>query len=238
MKTNAVAELPLYGAWAKAKDKEIMDLTGDNTGEMIGDHNVSEVIELGIDPSVFRELPADLQQEIVAEERGKARKRKILNLPADISRAQARERDRDVGRTASLSPTRSSRAGSAAPVNRLTVSRPAKPVLLKATSLSDVLETMTRWIDSRKGAGPAARDANKVKAYLVKCMAPEAGMGGPENAIEVLRWMRSLLEEIWGRGEVMEDTAGKEWWDTWDGFREQVNRISLERFGAGIRLET
>jgi DNA repair protein REV1 len=238
LKATAVADLPLYGAWAKAndKDKEVMDLTMEPVeNEMIGAYQISELVELGVDPGVFSELPEDLQKEVVKEERAKARKRKMLHRPADTSRSRVNG-GRDAIRTASVSPSRSSRARSVPVQPHLTITRPAKPTLLKATSLPDVLDTVTGWIESRGGAGPAARDANKVKAYLVKCMAPEAGMGGPENAVEVLRWMRSLLRDMWASGVDGETGAGKEWWDTWAGFRDQVDRISRERFGAGIRL--
>lgn len=241
LKATAVADLPLYGAWTKAndkdKDKEVMDLTMEPIeNEMIGAYQISELVDLGVDPGVFSELPEDLQKEVVKEERAKARKRKILHRPADTS--MSRGTGRDAVRTASISPSRSARAGSAVPAqSHLAITRPSKPTLLKATSLPDVLDTVTRWIESRGGAGPAARDANKVRAYLVKCMAPEAGMGGPENAVEVLRWMRSLLRDMWDPSGIDRDAgAGKEWWETWAGFRDQVDRISRERFGAGIRL--
>ncbi len=236
LKAAAIADLPLYGAWAKATDKEEqVDLTAE-MDEKIRIYAVSELRELEIDPDVFLALPVDMHKEIVDEERRKHHQRKILHRPADRSRFRSRERDST--RTASLSPSRSSRAGSVPPKpqQRIAITRFSKPALLKATALPAVLETVSRWIESRGSAGPAARDAGKVKTYLFKCMAPEAGLGGIENAVEVLKWMRSVLLERWEEEGKEITEGGKEWWATWRSFKEEMDQISMRRFGSPIRL--
>lgn len=233
---------------------------GDENGAMIGKYSVSELKSLGIDPEVFRELPQDMQKEVVDAERGSSRKRKILHRPADTSRIRAKERAAAAaggsgggrGRTVTLSPSRSARGYSAGPENqtstRPAIARPAKPALLNATELPDVLATITKWVESRKGAGPAARDAKKVKAYFVKCLQPESGFAGTEVAIEALQWMRVVLEQAWGAREdfMVQDDApweesdrtgpGRQWWATWDDFNAEVQRISMERHGAPLRV--
>lgn len=109
---------------------------------------------------------------------------------------------------------------------------------------------VSRWIESRvsKGAGPAPKDAGKVKAYLVKCMDPESGLGGVEIAVEVLKFMRVVIEETWEESAVDDEyamglgmkeesvLAGRAWWATWREFRDEVERVSVQRFGAGLRL--
>lgn len=291
LKASAIAELPLYGAWSRAgrSDAAVVDLSLDgeeepspskgkgraaapsavpeddddgDAGAMIDKYSVSELKNLGIDPEVFRELPPDMQKEVVDAERGSSRKRKILHRPADTSRIRAKERAAAAaaggrGRTLSLSPTRSARGYSVGPEKqqptRPAIARPAKPALLNATELPDVLNTITKWVESRKGAGPAARDAKKVKAYFVKCMQPESGLGGAEVAIEALQWMRVVLEQAWGaREDFMSDGddapwdlqaehvdqkgPGKQWWATWDDFKDEVQKINTERYGAPLRL--
>jgi len=73
-----------------------------------------------------------------------------------------------------------------------------------------------------------------VEAYLVKCMRPEFGLGGMELAVEVLRFMRVTIDERWEEG--IEDDVGGEWWGTWRGFRDVVDGLCREAFGAGLRL--
>jgi DNA repair protein REV1 len=229
MKATAVAETPLYGAWAKAADEPV-DLTVDEDEE-IGGYTMSELRDLGIDPDVFGALPNDMRREIITEERKKRRQRKMLHRPADTSRLRAKTRDDT--RTVSLSP---SRAGSVPAQSRplVAVSLPPRPALLKASSLSDVQETITRWIDSRKGGPPAEKDAGKVQAYLVKCFDGDMGVSAAENAVEALKWMRLELRDRWP--EMESSAAGRVWWDTWRRFVEAVDASSIERFGAPVRL--
>lgn len=239
MKAAAVADLPLYGAWAKATDREdTVDLTADDDEQVCG-YRVAELRDLGLDPDVFCELPEDIRGEIIAEERRKHRQRKVLHRPADTSRLRARERD--TTRTASLSPGQSTRSGSAPPQPHrplAAVSLAPRPALYKATALPDVLDTVTRWIDSRKGGPPADKDAGKVRAYLVKCLEPGMGLGAAENAVEVLKWMRAELRERWPMDdyEADLDEAGLIWWETWRGFVGAVNEIAMRRLGAPLRL--
>jgi len=228
LKASAIAELPLYGAWSKANGKqEVVDLSNDD-GEEIGIYFVKDLNELGIDPNFLKDLPEEMQKEVVDQEMTRRNKRTILHRPADTHRIKPRAR-------ASASPTRS-RAGSAPVVRPIgpTITRPAKPKLFNAITLSEVTDIITKWIDSRKGTGPAIKDAKKVEAYLVKCMRPEYGLGGMELAVEVLKFIRVTIDERWEEG--IEDDVGVEWWDTWRGFRDVVDGLCREAFGAGLRL--
>ena len=240
LKAGAVADLPLYGAWARshAAEADAVDLTGvSEVEEKIGDYTSSEVKELGIDPAVFAELPGELQKEIVQEERQRHKQRRALHRPADTSRLRQKERGRS-GSRASRSPSRAgSRAGSLPPapaIPRVTITRPPRPALLKATTLPDVLDTITKWIESRKGAGPAKKDSSKVLAYFVKCMQPDQGIAGVEMVVEGLKWMRSVIRERYSDTET--DGPGGEWWVTWEAMRREVDGICCKRFGAGLRL--
>ncbi|WWD17305.1 hypothetical protein CI109_101745 [Kwoniella shandongensis] len=259
MKASALAERPLFGAWAKAQaHEEVVDLTGPSSGEggvereLIGGmYEVTELRELGIDPEVFGALPDEMRKEIVDEERRKARQRRILRRPAMVGdRSRSREQS-----AMSVSPTKSSRAGSVPPPPgaglgpRIVINRPKPPSLLNATDIEDVKGTIEKWIESRNGKGPAGRDAGKVLTYLKKCVGDQGGVGGVERAVEVLMWMRLLLRERWkgqekehNREEEEEEGsgagagAGSEWWSVWRGFRDEIDKICEEGFGAGLRI--
>jgi DNA repair protein REV1 len=230
LKASAISELPLYGAWNKANGREdVVDLSTDtDDGEKIGIYFVKDLKELGIDPNFLKDLPEEMQKEVVDQEMSRRNKRTLLHRPADTHRIKPRARD-------SASPSRS-RAGSTPIIRPIgpTIIRPAKPKLFNATTLSEVTDIITKWIDSRKGSGPAIKDAKKVEAYLVKCMRPEFGLGGMELAVEVLKFMRVTIDERWEEG--IEDDVGGEWWSTWRGFRDVVDALCREAFGAGLRL--
>jgi DNA repair protein REV1 len=136
----------------------------------------------------------------------------------------------------------------------MAITRPTKPALLKAVDLPDVLGTVTKWMDSRGQTGPAAKDAGKVKAYLLKCM--DAGLGGLENAVEVLKYMHLEIrirwgpdlevmneeeEELWRSGSVDPilrevSVAGREWWETWRGFKAAVDEVAIRDIGAVLAI--
>jgi len=230
LKASAISELPLYGAWNKAKiPEDIVDLSNDEgEKEKIGNYFIKDLEELGIDPAFLRDLPEEMQKEVVDQEMSRRNKRTLLHRPADTHRIKPRTR-------ASASPTRS--RGGSVPVAKIlgpTITRPTKPKLFSATTLDEVTDIITKWIDSRKGSGPAIKDSKKVEAYLVKCMRPEYGLGGMEMAIEVLKFMRVTIDERWEEG--IEDDVGGEWWGTWRGFRDVVDGLCRESFGAGLRL--
>lgn len=267
LKAAAISDLPLYGAWNKAQqeqddeDDEIVVLStpqaakfnnGDDDGnDKIGNYFIRDLRELGIDPSFLRDLPVEMQKEVVDAETARRKKRQLLHRPADTSRVQARARERERERTgagagvrdsASPSRGRTSRAGSAAisgpAIPRLTIARPAKPKLYNASTLPEVTDVITKWIDSRGGSGPAARDANKVQTYLLKCLDQSSGLGGVEMAVEVLKYMRVAIDARWEEGscEDGDDIAGTQWWATWATFRAAVDTAHRQRFGVGLRL--
>lgn len=240
LKTNTIAELPLYSAWSRAERPD-GDILGVDMEEdvKVGKYLMSELRDYGIDPDYFSALPEEEQEYVVEEERRKNKHRKILHKPADHSRIRARDRHRAESRMSSMSPSKGSRAGSLPPINRITIPKRIKPSLFNKSELPDVIDIVTKWIDSRGNAGPAAKDAGKVKTYLKKCMGVEAGLTGVETVVEVMKVMRGLLREKWTEREVQKEAdghAGKEWWDTWNGFKRELDEISVKRFGAELRL--
>ncbi|OCF36874.1 hypothetical protein I316_01471 [Kwoniella heveanensis BCC8398] len=229
----------------------VVDLTGSDEVEemLIGGYRLSELKELGIDQEVFQALPDDMRKEIIEEERRKQSRRRLLHKPGNYgnygTRGQSRER---TGVSMSVSPGgKTSRAGSVPAQNvinsdakqalpQLKISRPTKPALFKSTELQDVLQVIERWIESRNGSGPASRDCDKVKSYLIKNANDVGGLGGLDRAVEVIRWMRVLLREKWPSEEHANDhrlTTGdlleQKLADNGKGTRISVGAVADER---------
>jgi DNA repair protein REV1 len=116
--------------------------------------------------------------------------------------------------------------------------------MLNAQKLPDVIETITKWVESRGGKGPAERDAKKVEAYLVKLLDPGSGLGGVEAATECLKWMKMILGERWPDEAAAhvewalrkDRQAGQEWWTTWRRLLASVSKRCEETMGAPLRL--
>ncbi|WVR07039.1 hypothetical protein IAU60_004078 [Kwoniella sp. DSM 27419] len=259
LRAAQLADQPLFHAWTRAQDRatsEVVDLTGgeggSSPGPEIGGYRLAELKELDIDPDVFAALPEEMRAEVIGEERNKAGRRAVLHRPGSHStRAGSRAR---TGVSASVSPSKSARAGSVPPgpgrpqVNRpaITISRVVKPTLFKSTELSDIYKIIETWIESRKGSGPAEKDASKVRSFLLKSV--ESGLGGVETSVEVIKWMRVLLREKWpdeewtSEGDMPPEEdpdgikAGRAWWQTWRGFRRGVDDLAERKFGASLRM--
>ncbi|EIW70659.1 hypothetical protein TREMEDRAFT_28996 [Tremella mesenterica DSM 1558] len=246
LKAGAIADLPLYGAWARQNTNdqdpshsigvELND--GQSHGGKIGKYRVADLRILGLDPDVFSELPLEMQDEVVKEERQRQQQRAKLRRPGQQGRfGQNGNREGSIlSNRSSLSPT-VSRGGSIPPHPKgingkdkvvIVIPRPAEPTLYKVTELSDVLDVLSKWIESR--SSPAQRDMDKVSGYLIRCI--EGSLGGVEKVIGVLRWMRSVISDKWGD----ESEDGKEWWDAWGKMRGLVDDIAKRKFGAGLRV--
>jgi DNA repair protein REV1 len=102
--------------------------------------------------------------------------------------------------------------------------------------MPDILQTVTRWIESRGSAAPAVKDAAKVKTYLLKCVEESSGVSGLDSAVEVMKWMRVILLERWDEEDAEQREEGREWWRVWREFHEGLDGVCWKRYGAGLRL--
>ncbi len=239
LKSSTIAELPLYSAWSRAdRNGEIVTFENDPDDEVkVGKYLLSELREIGIDPEYFGALPEDDQKYVVEEERRKNKHRRILHKPADNSRIKGKNRRPGESRMNSMSPSKGSRGGSLPLTSRIALPKPYKPALFNKTALPDVLDIVTKWIDSRGNAGPAERDAGKVKAYLRKCLAAEAGLAGVETVVVVMKTMRGIIGEKWDEEVgISSGVAGGLWWETWRSMKREMDELSLRTFGAPLKL--
>ncbi|WVN88248.1 uncharacterized protein L203_103449 [Cryptococcus depauperatus CBS 7841] len=270
LKAGQIAEGPLFGAWAKVREKSIdphtnnhrgesaiVDLTEDspkdknnreseektNTKrdkvEIAPGYTLQQLEQFNIDPSVFAALPSDVQKEVISQEERNVKRRQALFQPGDRTRSRAV--------SASVSPVKPVRQGSRVQplqsirARAVKIIIPPKPALMKATSLPDIFSTIELWIDSRKDRPPAERDATKVMNYLKRCMNEAQSKVGDEldRAVEVLRWMRIILQEKWcdeATTDEKKSEAGKEWWKVWHEMVNELNAMSVNYFGAALRI--
>ncbi|WWC89310.1 uncharacterized protein L201_004231 [Kwoniella dendrophila CBS 6074] len=113
MKSNQLADRPLFSAWNKAQEKdeddyefEVVDLSKsdpkpaeDHAQEKIGGYKISEIKELGLDPEVVEALPEDMRKEIIEEERMKQGRRKSLLKPGNGFNSNLNSREKGIIRS-------------------------------------------------------------------------------------------------------------------------------------------
>nr|XP_018263083.1 uncharacterized protein I303_04574 [Kwoniella dejecticola CBS 10117]OBR85241.1 hypothetical protein I303_04574 [Kwoniella dejecticola CBS 10117] len=105
---------------------------------------------------------------------------------------------------------------SAKDIARYTINKSLKqkPTLFKSERIEDILVVIERWIESRNCTPPASKDSEKVKNWLIKSLITAgsssgsgtgsgsglgagagAGLGGVDNVLEMMRFMRMVLRE-------------------------------------------
>lgn len=212
--------------------------------QVVEGYALSYLRSLGIDLDVLLALPKAIRKEVIVQEEENARRRQALFQPGDRLRSRAT--------STSVSPVKlggvvgyrgRSTSRSVPPQQRQSIKiiRPPKPALMNSTELPDVLRTIELWIESREDSPPAEKDAIKVTAFLKKCLNDGEGKvgDGVEKVVEVLRWMRVIINEKWAQDEGPNEStseAGREWWRIWRHMKDEVNLICVEKFGAGLRI--
>jgi DNA repair protein REV1 len=197
LRAGEIAELPLYSAWGRAGRGPSRPAS--RAGSAIPDDVEVIDVDAEVGGHAVRELRAlGIDPDVFAA------------LPADVQAdvvAQGRAR-RPVVR-----PAKRVVRERAAPV----VCVPPRPALFGERSTAGVAGVLAKWVQS---GPPAGRDVERVRAYLLKCL---AGLGGIEHVSALLRSMRALGVE-------------GEWAEVWEALRAAVDEGVRERMGAGLRL--
>ncbi|WVQ72585.1 hypothetical protein IAR50_002143 [Cryptococcus sp. DSM 104548] len=238
---SAVVDLTVSPPSLPARDITTVHEEDEYSTEVIPGYTASYLRSLSIDPEVLLALPSEMQKEAIQEQEEKEKRRKALWHPGGGARG--------ISKSVSVSPVKGGAKGRDGPrslqpaqAQGLKIIIPPKPSLMNATTLPDILDTVERWIDSRKDNPPAERDAGKVSGYLRNSMNESTKGGkvgdGAERCVEVLRWMRVLLREKWRDeeegGTGLTSEAGEEWWRVWRVMRDEVNDLSVQKFGATL----
>ncbi|ODO08076.1 hypothetical protein I350_03659 [Cryptococcus amylolentus CBS 6273] len=238
---SIVVDLTVSPPLATERDITTVHENDEDSTEVIPGYTTSYLRSLSIDPEFLLALPSKMQQEAIQEQVEKERRRKALWHPGGGARG--------ISKSVSVSPVKGGAKGRDGPkslqpaqAQGLKIIIPPKPSLMNATTLPDILDTVEKWIDSRKNNPPAERDAGKVLGYLRNSMNESMKGGkvgdGADRCVEVLRWMRILLREKWWDkeegGTGLANEAGEEWWRVWRAMRDEVNSLSVQKFGATL----
>lgn len=215
---RAIAELPLYGAWSRAGDRqrsESVDRRADTPAVSDSEPDIQiieaspgsvpegELRRLGIDPEVFAALPLEMKPDVLAEHRARFERQRTTASP---SRPPKRRRIEPSG-----------------PV--LFAMSNARPVLLGARETSDVADVLTRWVTSRPR--PEAQDVKRVRTNLVKCVS--AGIGGVDHVSMLLRCMRGVIADL-------DEESVSAWSEALEDIKAAVDAVLVARMGAPLRL--
>lgn len=179
----------------------------------------SQINALGIDVDVFRDLPSDIQREAMAGEQLRTTLRRPGNRGPLISPLH-----KQVGVRSAQVAIEGSKP--------LTAAIKLRPSINKQTSLPDVLEMVTEWMQTRGGDMPIEGEVRGLRKYLLRCVEPAtSSLGGVENATQVLAWWRRACKSL-----TAEEVVIDAWRRTFLAAKKEVDAACRKRFGSGLRL--
>lgn len=217
----------------------------------------AELRKLGLDPTVFAELPVEFQREQLAQARGAltsasqrpVRPTKPLKPP---TRLGGRWRTSRTPHEYIPPPPPPQAVFIAPPVLRQP--GPEKGVKLAFWEGEDVQRLLEEWVKGFGEHPPHMKDVEYFAKYLVKCVETDVGV---ERAVGVMRWWGVLLRRTWGiwehseddsddggldsdgdgeneNGRVTSEVIGKAWWRAYRDVKTRMNEVSRKRFGGSL----
>jgi len=194
----------------------------------------ADLREIDIDPNVFRSLPSDIQIEQL-----NARLVAVRESYEDVSEQQ-RSRSRSRSRSASVAPP-SFACPSDAKFSALVVPAPA---LKKATTIDELQDLITRWVESGLEAGPEAAATESIREFFLRCMTQQGDVAVYKIA-SVLKWWRFICRARWpvAESEVRSQEfdegidVGHMWWRSFTIVEDAVDHAVHGRFGGTLSLQ-
>lgn len=220
-----------------------------------------ELCKLGIDPSVFLELPQSLQVEQL---------RAARLMKANKGRGQAFGGPRKV-----LKPIRAPRyvdpdyvpyipppppkANYGPPPASLKRPGKQKGDLVRFTGTDEIMDVIKQWVEGFSEYPPHEKDVQFFAKYLVKCVDPAISVdSGLERGVAVLKWWLVLLrrkygvwehkdeddlDDLWdsplpkNRNGFTSKDIGRAWWSAFRDVKSQMDRAAGKKFGGRVSLK-
>lgn len=203
--------------------------------------------ELGIDPDVFRFLPANLQREQLSLSRFV--KEKGVDALAEFAKIEKKKpvqrRSRSISKKRHRGPPPPQANHPQAPT--LKQQGKVKGEKLHFTETDDVQRVIEAWVDSFTRSPPNQRDVDYFAKFLVQSVDglrfTDAGL---EKAIAVAKWWQILLRRKWGLWEnadleevvdaKSEEGVGRAWWKAFREVKSKMDVVARARFGGCLSL--
>ncbi|KIM49579.1 hypothetical protein M413DRAFT_15584 [Hebeloma cylindrosporum] len=203
------------------------------------------LLDLKLDPEVFRVLPTKVQREQlimarIIKEKGRLpeppKERKVLKpkkhvLPPDFVPYRA--------------PKPKARY---LPKPFLRQQGKTKKEKLYFTETDDIQRIVETWMDTYRHWVPKEKDVEFLAKFIVQSVdRAQASDVGVERAVAVMKWWIVLLRRHFPASEIMEEEdlalsasqrnlVGEAWWGALHGIQDQMDAITRKRFGGRLSL--
>lgn len=208
---------------------DVVDISGSSTPPRPVDYGDPDLMDLGIDPQVFKNLPVDVQAEVYREAAASRASRKHLTK-----------------RGVSVHPANA--AGVRSPQKQIReiaiADAPIRPKMNGISDVDDIMDMIGEWMDRSHLYEPNPNEVKVIRKYLIRCVDTDTGgLGGIQDATRVLGYWRKTCMRLWPKnqrigGEV--DPAltaiAASWKEAFRDVRDEVDALVQARFGGPLVL--
>lgn len=208
---------------------DVVDISGSSTPPRPVDYEDADLLDLGIDPQVFKNLPADVQAEVHREAaasrttRKHLTKRGVLVHPANV--AGVRSPQKQTGEIT-------------------TADAPIRPKMNGTSDIEEIMDMIGEWMDRSYLREPNANEVKVIRKYLVRCVDTETGgLGGIQDATRVLGYWRKKCMCLWPKNQRLgrqvdpaQIAIEASWKGAFRDIRGEVDALVQARFGGPLVL--
>ncbi|KAG6902660.1 hypothetical protein C0995_013352 [Termitomyces sp. Mi166 len=200
---------------------------------------------LNIDPTVFRDLPPNVQHEQLTMLRLIEKYGKLPTPPSKRKILKPRKRKPIPAHLLWRAPPPRARYV-APPILRQQGKQKDEKFLM--TETADIQRVIELWITTYQRWAPKEQDVELFTKYLVNVVdGTQYGDVGVERAIAILKWWLVLLRRHWGGSEYVEEDeemefsqgnpVGAAWWKIFREVKAKMDVVARKKFGGCLSLK-
>jgi DNA repair protein REV1 len=212
------------------------------TGVRITD---AALLDLKLDPEVFRALPTKVQREQLIMARIIKEKGHIPEPPKERKVLKPKKHELPPDFVPYRAPKPKARY---LPKPFLRQQGKTKKEKLYFTETDDIQRIVETWVNTYKHWAPREKDVEFLAKFIVQSVdRAQASDVGVERAVAVMKWWIVLLRRYFPASEIIEDEdlalsasqrnlVGEAWWGALHGIQDQMDVITRKRFGGRLSL--
>jgi len=212
------------------------------TGVRITD---AALLDLELDPEVFRVLPTKVQREQLIMARIIKEKGHIPEPPKEKKVLKPKKHELPPDFVPYRAPKPKAKY---LPQPFLRQQGKTKKEKLYFTETDDIQRIVETWVNTYRHWAPKEKDVEFLSKFIVQSVdRAQASDVGVERAVAVMKWWIVLLRRYFPASEIMEEEdlalsasqrnlIGEAWWGTLHGIQDQMDVITRKRFGGRLSL--
>lgn len=201
---------------------KIVDISGSSTPPRPRDYTDADIVDLGLDPDVFFNLPEDVQAEVHREAAASRTTRKHLTKRGLSPRPG----------TTFRSPQKHAR--------EIVISKmPHRPKMNGTSDVDQIMDMIREWMDRSHTAEPNPSEVKVIRKYLLRCIDAETGgIGGIQDATNILGYWRRVCSRLWPKTpqENPQPEIEASWKRVFRDIRQEIDGLVQARYGGPLVL--